>query len=65
VQSEFPGTAGAGSGVPRLSGRLGLADSQALGHPGSAGCCRRRTEKGVGVEALRCVCVCVCVCVYL
>ena len=48
---RFPGTAGAGSGVPRPAGKLGPTGSQALGYSNVAGS-HRRAENGEGAHRL-------------
>ena len=45
------GTVGAGSGVTGLGTRLELWDSQALGHPATAGSCRRVENRVGGLQA--------------
>jgi hypothetical protein len=51
MQSEVPGTARAGLGVPSLAGRQGPSGSQALGHPDAA-VSHGRAENGVGAHRL-------------
>lgn len=46
------GDAGAGSGVPGPAERPGTSASQALGQPGTTGCCGR-AENGVRAEGKR------------